>query len=342
MVSCTNGTPITGTLPATFTLNEIAGNQEIWVVGCKAGYAQSPVEAGPFTVNLNAPTFSKLGGATVYDNVVAVSVDDTANKGAPGAGGGEYVCVTTDGTTATCAAGSKCGGTGTSFAGGVKTVVPFPAANPTANAVNVNGAILQAAACQGTTAFTNSSSFSSGAYDLQLDPIQFLPKAGTPIPASGSLPVIVSQNGTGLAYDYILTTTDAASGATLTCASVPSAKITKTAGATTTVTVTPAAGSIWAVGCLNPPVVGTDTNVFAASNTPAATAAYQAATVMATPTITPGGTINNPVRVQFVNNEPTGAASGYFCYTTNGSAPALASATIWSEPTIFAEPLSGM
>jgi hypothetical protein len=326
-VSCTNGTPIGG-LPAPFALNEAAGAQTIWVVGCKPGYEPSLVETGAFTITLNEPTFSVLAGeGLVYDSPIAVSVDDTANHGTLG---GEYACVTTDGSLATCGAAGACGGTGVVATGGAKTVVTFPASvgpRDTAGQVNVNGSVLQAVACTGATdAFTDSGSFSSGAYDLTLDPIKFTPAGGTPIPTVGTLAVTVAQNGTGLPYDFICSTQDPASVANLncTCDHGTFPNLTKTLAVSVGVSVTSTAESVWAVGCLNPPVAGTDSNNFLPSAT--ATASYQPSTVMAAPTITPGGTINNPVVVQFVNNEAAGAASAYFCYTTDSSAPAYASA----------------
>jgi hypothetical protein len=276
-------------------------------------------------VDLNQPTFNKLGGAgTTYDNVVAVSVDDTVNKNAKG----EYVCVTTDGSQATCAAGGACGGTGTAYAGGAVTAVPFPNAAPTAGSVNVNQAVYQAAACTGATnVFVVSGSFSSQAYNLKLDPVKFTPAAGTPIPASGTLSVTIGQGGTGLAYDYICWTQDATAIANLNCTCNTTANPTlhNATGASVGASVTPTNSTLYAVGCLNAPVAGTDTNVFAASDSPYATAGYQSATQMAQPTITPGANINNPTKIQFVNNEPAGAASAYFCYTTDGTAAAYSS-----------------
>ena len=318
-VSCANGTPLANPLPAPFFVGETTGASTFWVVGCKPGYAQSAVETGAFTVNLNEPTFSPLGGEHVYDAPVAVSVNDTANLGAVG----EYVCVTADGSAATCGAAGACGGTGVSAPGGKTSVVSFPASTVGAGQVNVNGAVLQAVACTGATdIFVDSGSFTSGTYQLKLDPVEFVPAGGTPIPASGSLPVVVKQNGAGLAYDFLCYSQNGTSIPDCTC-NAPG--LTEALGNTTAITVTASTATVMAVGCLNPPVPAVDTNVFAQSDTPPATASYQPATVMATPSITPGATINNPVQVQFVNNEALGLASAYFCYTTDGTAPAYAS-----------------
>jgi len=322
-VSCTNGTPIGGILPAPFPLSETLGAQTFWVVGCKPGYAQSTVATGAYTVALNEPTFTLLGGEPIYDAPVAVSVNDKANSGAVG----EYVCVTADGSAATCGAAGACEGTGVSATGGATTAVSFPlSAGPSTGEgkVNVDGAVLQAVACTNTTdVFVDSGSFSSGGYTLKLDPIHFVPAGGTPIPASGTLAVTVSQNGPGLPYDFICWSQDGATVPDCTCDTGAHPTLHESVGFSHVVTVTASTATVMAVGCLDPPVVA-DTNVFLPSDSPPATASYQPATVMATPTITPGAVINDPVRVQFVNNEAVGLASAYFCYTTDGTAPAYA------------------
>jgi hypothetical protein len=335
-VSCTNGTPIgmgvpPGTLPSPFPIPEANGDQTYWLIGCKPGYAASKVLTAAYTVTLNNPTFNLLGGATVYDNVVSVKVDDSLNSGAGGTGAAlEYTCVTTDTSAPTCAAAAKCGGTGQKLTNA--TAVVFSA---TSNPVNVNGASLNAIACAAN--FTSSGVGPSGAYDLKLDPIKFSPVGGTPIPTAGATPnmlaVTISQTPetvAGFPYAYICSSVD---GTTPTCACPATGghltKTTTPVGAVSvTVTLTaPAAGTLLppvaAIGCLStPPDAAGD--VFAQSDTPPASADYQSATITATPTILPTvATQNNVTPVTFQNNDTT--ATTYFCYATSttSTAPAV-------------------
>jgi hypothetical protein len=353
MPSCSNGTPVgAGALPQTIApgaatgvpllapgLDEDLGNQTFYVEGCKPGYAPSTVLTAPYTITLNPPTFSPPGGKT-YNADTVVTLQDT-NAGAQGV----YYCYTsTAGVTPACGTttAAPCN-TGSTMAPGSTTTVPNNTALPI---VHVTGTDFKAIACQGvptpsTYPFTASSVADSLAYTLQLDAVAFTPPSGTPIPTAGNLSVTIGRS-TGVVgdeqYDYLCYTTDgvtvpACDGCTASATNnvikvdaVPAVVAPPSPFVPATATISLNAASpepIRAVGCLN--AMNTSGDVFLASDTPAASASYQPATVVAAPTILPtNGTLNNePTVITFNNNEPTtGGAAAYFCYTTDKSAPA--------------------
>jgi hypothetical protein len=328
MVSCTNGTPATGqggnspagSLPSPFTVDETKGDQTFWLVGCKPGYAQSTVYDAAYTVTLNPASFTPVSATYAFNQTV--SVDDHLNLGAPG----EYVCVTTDGVTAAACTATGCAAKNTKYTGAVMTGLAPIAYSANSNKVDVNGAVLSVVACSGPTTgptYTDAGAFSTPPYVFQLDPISFTPPAGTAIPAAGSLSVVIAENvvtAGDRAYDFICSSQTAAVP-NCTCTA---AGLTKTVGVTVPAITVSAATTLSAVGCLNTATAAAP-DVYNPSQPEPATAAYAAAGTMASPAITPGATINNPTRIQFVNNNAAGGASAYFCYTSDGTTPAYAS-----------------
>jgi hypothetical protein len=337
MVSCTNGTPVTNgmttnaaPLPEPFPIDTTQGAQTFWIVGCKTGYAASTVSTNKYQVLLNQPVFKPAGGAT-YNVNKTVNADDSANNGLAG----EYVCYTSDGKTA-----PQCGTTtgmpcaaGTQLNGGGSNSITYSA---NSGKVDVNGAILQAVACTSTATtdpvFVDSSTQPTPPYTFQLDPMQFangatvITSATAPaIPTGGTLSITASESLTvagDKAYDFICYSKTVAVAAA-DCAAGCVTGETKVAATTTgAVTIGPSTSAVTlsAVGCLNAATAGSPDVYLPAVGS----ITFPAAGTMNPPTITPGATINNPTVVQFVNNASVPA---YFCYTTDGSTPGLASTT---------------
>jgi hypothetical protein len=356
-----------GVLPSAFPIDTTKGAQTFWVVGCKPGYAQSSVLTANYTVTLNQTKFANfytpststnpLVPATplangTYDGKLTVQVDDTANAGLTA----EYLCLTDDNTTPTCGAAGACMN-GSVYQGGTTSTVNFATPpNPSATPAKVNkdGAVLQAAACTGAMpTYTNAGATVTPAYRLKLNPIGFINihnnfaavPTGTPIPAGGSLTLDVTAqfqppfSGTlqyvQESYDYICWSSDGKTKPDCTCTAMNLSKATTTVSGLVSVDFSnpPITGgnppismptTLMGIGCLaSPSTNNPPTDAFQSSDV--GTAQYQSATAIAAPTITPGATINNPTKAQFVNNDP--AAKAYFCYTTNGMAPALMSTT---------------
>jgi len=324
-------------------------NTTFQTIACKQGYLPSAVTPISYTVQLNPPTFSPTTAAAPTDNIFTASVVDGVNSGATAAnyGASDWACVTVDGTTNPVCdntnAGKCVAGAPYATAGGSKDILYSASTDTAAGAVNVNGAILQAVSCGGSTWQASSPASNSGAYTLQLDPIAFSWPSGTIIPAgTGSLTVTMSQSTpSGLPYDYICWSSDGttvpscASGCPASGVATGLQHTSASSGSYPPSLTLTTSTKLQAVGCLNAPA-GNDTNNFLPSDTPPATASYQSGVTMAAPTILPLNNVVNdtPLTVQFTNNEPSGGATAYFCVAQQqGGTPAVPSCDYSTTPT---------
>ncbi len=294
--SCTTGLPVTGNLPTSWNISESSGNQTFYFAACKAGYKGSDVYTASYDFKLAQPTFNPAGGD--YDKTQNVAVTN------PNAGvSNDWLCTTSDGSAPACGTTQgTCGGTGVS--GGTVGVL-------------TDGTSLKSIVCGSSPAFVTSDAADSGAYNLDLDPIEFTPPNGTPVNAgTGQLAVTIDQDttgGAGQTYSFICWSVD---GTTPDC-TCTAAGLTKTSGNSVSV---PAA-SVTAGTTIKAIACDDGSSPAGSALAPASgSATYPSAAQMATPSIDPSGSTQNDwVSVEFTNNDATRTA--LVCYTTDGSTP---------------------
>jgi hypothetical protein len=339
--SCTNGKTL-GPLPSNaISLDETLGSQTVYAVACKPGYRDSIVTRAGYTIALNAPNV--LPQPATFNALAPVTVDDHLNGGAAM----EYACVTTDGTMPVCntSAGNCMAGATYTDAQAIQFATNERATGTAgADSLNDDQTKVNAIACAPN--FSQSLEYMGAAYTLQLDPIQFLCKVspattytdctttGATVPTGGSVSVQINENVKAAGdepYDFVCYSTD---GTKPDCAcnttGASTLKVATTLPATIATAFTTGA-TVQAIGCLNSKATGGN-GAAQANGDVFESAAGQLAIgkvgQMTAPTITPTNpSINNGITAHFVNNNPTGSDSAYFCYTLDNTAPATATAT---------------
>ncbi|MDP9002265.1 MAG: chitobiase/beta-hexosaminidase C-terminal domain-containing protein, partial [Myxococcota bacterium] len=161
---------------------QITGNTTFNAIGCKTGYAPSSMpDTMTYTIQLNTPVMPS--STAPFYSAPTIAVDDTANRGS-----GDWICTTTDGTTA-----PVCG------------TAPMGCLTGTAGAsvmVTANNTTIKAIACK--PGLLPSAVATGGPYVLQLSPPGLTPPGfdattGLPItayriPVSGFTTPTVGQS----------------------------------------------------------------------------------------------------------------------------------------------------
>jgi hypothetical protein len=298
--NCVTGTGTQLTNPyllgSTGALGPITQNTLFQTVACKTGYAPSAVTPVQYWVQLNKPTFAKAAG-TYHTATVSAVVSDLANGGSS-----DWLCWTTDNSP------PGCGATTGLCTAGVSTA---PAVTATGQNINV-------IACSGSNGTTNSGfqnsviPDSSGAYTLQLDPIDFNPPGAgvgsyTFVTADGaSRSATIQHNGTGDAPSYVC----AGSGATVDC----------------TCNTVAGHGTQYAIGNMVTVMPGQTWTGYACSadatvilNSGATAATYNPAGSATPPSIAPVS--GNYTAQQTIVLTNAADIPSFLCWTTNGATP---------------------
>lgn len=303
---------------------QITGNTTFNAIGCKTGYAPSSMpDTMTYTIQLNTPVMPSSGSP--FYSAPTIAVDDTANRGS-----GDWICTTTDGTTA-----PLCG------------TAPMGCLAGTAGAtvgITVNNTVVKAIACK--PGLLSSAVATGGPYMLQLSPpgltapgfgtMTGLPITSYRIPVSGfttptvgqSQPITTPATPTVVAAGFFCVI----KGGTPACGVNMCTTGTQLA-AGAALPAMPVATDNWAViGC--PAATGPSAGYAPSAVT---TVTYSSASGALAPNITP--TTAGPYMTQLspptagvppvgppvliANTDPTTVT---ICYSTDGTAPACSNA----------------